>query len=138
MIIIRPLTLAGLTEMGMDKSGNYSTPGANGITKITGWTTRSGFPDTVITNNELVVNGDGNVTFQISITRSSTSGSTDNIRLYKNGAQVYATPNFGFTTGTTGSYTTDVVEGDSFSLYYQNGQFSVKTVTAGYLYYDVN
>jgi len=52
-MIIRP-TVKPLINMGMDKSGNQ-TVSTNVWTLVTGWTIRSGYPDTVITSDGLLI-----------------------------------------------------------------------------------
>lgn len=125
--------------MGMDKSGSY-TPPANSTTKVTGWVERSGYPGTVISNDELVVNADGNITVQLFGNRSSYGQTSDQFYIYKNGSQVATGGTLQFNADQSFSWTGAVVAGDRIAFYYKNGSFVAgRNLDAGsYLYYTVN
>lgn len=129
--------VAGFTEMGMDKSGTFVAT-KNSTTKVTGWVVRSGYPDTVITNNALVVNGDGNITAYCYVTRTGTSYQ-DKVAIYKNGVQVAISNQTTFDTYRSVNWTGNVVDGDTLDVRYQNGSYtSDNNITGGYLYYAIN
>lgn len=125
--------------MGMDKSGTYSAP-FNQTTKMTGWVERSGYPGTVITNNELVVNADGNITVYLFGDRSAYANTGDQFHIYKNGSTVANTGNLSFNADGSCQWTGAVLAGDTFAFYVKNASaFQNFTMQTGsYLYYTVN
>lgn len=131
-------SVVNLTALRMDKSGSYPAP-ANSLTKVTGWAPGTGATSVDIVNNELVVNGDGNITVSVQLTRSSTDSTNSNIRLYRNGVQVQASATFGFANTQSLSWTGNVAAGDTLAAYYyaQNA-FNGTNITAGYVQYTVN
>ncbi|MGJ5667812.1 hypothetical protein QLG13_08075 [Rhodococcus aetherivorans] len=128
-----------LTPMRMNKSGTAPTMPANATTKIPGWTADAGHPQTSIVNDSLVVNGPGNITVTMSITRGTTFGAlNDNVKIYRNGAQVAVSPNFSTGGTQTATWSGTVALGDRIEAYYTNAEFSsTNTVTGGYLQYVI-
>lgn len=136
MIVIRPLSTPFI-PMGMNKSGTFSAP-KNATTKVTGWVERSGYPGTVISNDALVVNGDGNISVSCQVTRSGTEY-TDQVAIYKNGVQVAISNESTFANTRTTSWTGNVVNGDTLDVRYKNGSaFNAMNITGGYLYFSIN
>ncbi|WP_148222533.1 hypothetical protein [Rhodococcus opacus] len=62
--------------MGMDKSGDFYFENFP-WTKVPGWTVRSGYPNTVITSDGIVVSGSGAVTIRFRVIRVSSTGLSD-------------------------------------------------------------
>ena len=70
-------TASIFSAMGMDKNGTQALP-SNATTKVTAWSTRSGFPATVINDNDLLVNGAG----AVDITATAiTAGTRESMRV---------------------------------------------------------
>ncbi len=123
--------VAILTPMGVDKAGTQAVP-ASTTTKLTGWATRSGYPETVIDNNDLVVNGPGNITPTLKITLTSNAPAAIPFRILKGGAQI-ASGNIPFNT-TTAQITapsTPVVPGDRISADISPGLGASVTIQSG-------
>jgi hypothetical protein len=102
-----------VSSMGMDKSGQLNLPAPNSTWhKVTGWTTRSGFPATVITNDALVMDAMATGTVEFRGTFTLTSG-TQEFRAVLNGSTVIATVSTGVTSTTPG---VSVAPGDTLEL----------------------
>jgi hypothetical protein len=98
--------------MGMDKSGTQQLP-ASSPTKITGWTVRSGHPDTSIVSDAMVMNGAGTGTVTFRGGTGSVNG-TFEFRAYHNGVGIGSWTN----KNTVGSVTSvTVANGDTIELY---------------------
>jgi hypothetical protein len=113
--------------MGMDKSGVFNVSPANGTpVKVTGWTVRAGFPNTQIVNDELVMNGHGNVTITY---RGDLAGNfgTRTFYAYKNGVQQDSVTDA--TEDTTASI--PVAPGDTIALYASTTSVSGDDVQPG-------
>lgn len=126
-----------ITPRKMNKSGTQSLGSSTGNIKITGWARETSNPVTpteAIVNNELVVDGDGNITITASGFSFSSTSSMSGLRLYRNGVQIETT-----TSLSTISWTGDVQAGDSFALYVAKTTTLSRTVNAnGSLGYTVN
>jgi hypothetical protein len=122
--------------MGMDKSGSQSFPGSS-TTKVTGWVERSGFPGTVISNNELVVSGPGNITVQASITLSGSSVS-DTVHIYKNGVSVASASGEFSSTKAVSWSNANVNPGDTIAFYYQNASGFTRSTSSAFIYFTIN
>lgn len=102
-----------MSSMGMDKSGTYELPAPLSTWhRVTGWTVRAGFPDTVITSNAMVLDESAVGTVEFRGAFSLTSG-TQQFRAVLNGSTVIATVNSGVTSTTTG---VAVTAGDTLEL----------------------
>lgn len=109
-----PSAPAVLTRAGMDKAGTWTIPGA--WARPPGWTIRSGFPDTEIEGDSLVMNGPGNI--RISYRGGHNSGGfgyTITKRVLKNGTVLHSNS----TIDTVHTVDTSVVAGDLIWCEYQ-------------------
>ena len=61
MPLIIAAGIVGPDPMGMNKNGDQAVAAGATDLKVINWTARSGYPNTVITNNELIANGSGAV-----------------------------------------------------------------------------
>ncbi|MDV2477143.1 hypothetical protein F8M49_20700 [Rhodococcus zopfii] len=128
-----------LLPMGMDKSGTL----ANGSSwhAVTGWTPRSGFPDTVITSNGLVANRPGEVTVygKITVGGAGLIGPAVAFRIKRNGAVIFESPQAGATQ--SGSVTVTLAAGDVLTMESKSSStYGSRTTQAGadntYLYFE--
>lgn len=123
-----------LVRQQMDKSGNFTTAGAQ---KVTGWTSDATYAAT-ITSNALVLQGSGTVNITLSAAWSA-SFTTGQIRIYRNGAQIATSAtvgNGGTVTSGTATVTANGVaatHGDTFEVY-KTGNLAINSGT----YLDVN
>ncbi|MGN2635348.1 hypothetical protein ACTD5D_03955 [Nocardia takedensis] len=72
MPLIVATGIVGLDPMGMNKSGDQAVPASSTDLKVINWTARSGYPNTVITNNELIANGGGAVVVRCGVSVTGT------------------------------------------------------------------
>lgn len=117
---------SAFSAMGMDKAGSQSIASPSAWLDVTGWVVRSGYPDSVIVDNGLVMNGSGTVTASYTVTSSAAPNIT--YRIIKNGAMVGST-------STAASFTTPqftVVAGDVLKLQC-NSFFGGTAITAASL-----
>jgi hypothetical protein len=118
--------LAG-SLMGMNKSGTQVIPSTSTMTKLTGWTARSGFGSTVITSDGLVMNGTlTSVTVKFKATILNNFG-TRRHQLYLNGSPVGSD----VAAGAEGSAVLSLVAGDRLELYARTSSTSGDTVQSG-------
>ncbi|MGU3587189.1 hypothetical protein ACLBYD_29070 [Rhodococcus sp. C26F] len=127
-----------LTPLGMAKAGSFDGGGFNSTNHVTGWAPESGTPPEQIVGDELIVNGNGNITVTLSMTRSSTSGTASTFQLFRNGVQVATSASLSFDTTGTCSWTGDVVVGDRFRAIWYKNTANAQSITAGFLRYVVN
>ncbi|MBF6296298.1 hypothetical protein IU459_01920 [Nocardia amamiensis] len=78
-----------VSPMGMNKSGVQSIAGNTTNQKITGWTPRTGYTQTVVTGSELIADGPGPVVVhgRIELTQSWATSSQLSVMVMKNDAQ---------------------------------------------------
>lgn len=98
---------------GMDKSGTYTLPSLSTWTKITGWAARSGYGDTVITADSLIIQGSGVVTVTFKGTFSPAFG-TQQFQPYLNGVAIGTAANSGVQSAVAN---VSVAHGDTLALY---------------------
>ncbi|MDM7488694.1 hypothetical protein QT969_10365 [Rhodococcus sp. CSLK01-03] len=128
------------SPLRMTKNTSQSIPNST-TAKITGWNPDSTSPHTTTTanivNNELVVNGDGTISVSMTLNRSTTN-SSDQAYIYKNGVQVAASDVNNFNSTRTATWSGTVVQGDTLAAYYKNTSgFNTATVTGGSLGYTI-
>lgn len=130
-------SLITLSPLVMTKSGTFTHTGSSGSEqKVTGWGPGSETSVGDIVDDELVVNGDGNITVTLNATRSSSSGTSSQFRLMRNGIQVATSGNLSFSTTGSASWTGNSTLGDRFSFYWYKGtgtSQSCSTATLGYV-----
>ena len=132
-----------IVGMGMDKSGTHSVSSSQTNQPVVTWTTRSGYPSTVITSNTLVASGAGNVTAQCRVTLSASwfSGTSLQFDVTKNGVSIgtMLIP-FGSAVGTFTPIPASLTNGDTIGLIYTAPFGGSGTINGGststYLYYD--
>ena len=84
--------------MGVDKSGTQD-PGRNTWTRVTGWTVRSGYPDTVESGGALIAEGTGATTITARVTFNTGAIFVERrARLMVNGSQVAINTQSGLST----------------------------------------
>lgn len=127
-----------LTPLGMTKSGSFDGGGFNSTNHVTGWAPESGTPSAAIVGDELIVNGNGNITATLSMTRSSTSGTSSTFQLFLNGTQVATTSSLSFDATGTCSWTGNVAVGDRLRPVWYKNTGNAQSITAGFLRYVVN
>lgn len=101
-----------MASMGMDKSGSQ-TISSNVWTKLTDFTVRAGFPDTIISNSTLVMSDSsvGNIHFRGTFT---SAGNTQQFRVVRNGTEVLGSV---ASTGVTATISNQTVSaGDTLEL----------------------
>lgn len=140
-VIVRGSSAA--VSMGMDKNADHAIPGATSQVKVTGWTARSGYPNTVIGSDELVSSGSGNVTVQcgVSVTGTLLFQETRKFELMLNDT-VAKTVDSASTTVTFSATALTVAAGDRIWLRVTGSTFAsytttVKTGTSTFIYFDV-
>lgn len=123
------------TPRGMSKTSSQSLSGTGDI-KLTGFTPQTGSTAADIVNNELVVNGTGNIT--VTASGFTFSGSMGGMRIYRNGVLV-ASSSSTATAPPALSWTGDVVLGDTLAVYANKVTTLSRTANAaGSLSYTVN
>jgi len=130
------------SDMGMDKSGTFAMS-SNTTAKVTGWAARSGFPSTVITNNELDSDGSASVTINCKVTLTGSWGfaSALTLRVMKSGSLLASTTiAFGATSATFSPISTSLTGTDTVYLEYSTPFGTSGTIQSGstntYLYYN--
>lgn len=143
MIIIRPPAVETFVPMGMNKNGTQSITNGSSNVKVTSWTARSGYADTVITDNELISAGGASVLInaRIQLTSALTFGSTFTMMLMKNDTQLTSTSGGqGTSVFSISNYSTSLSDQDRVWLRVSlSGSFSstIQTgSTATYLYFE--
>lgn len=118
-----------MSSMGMDKSGSQTLTNASEWTKLTSLTVRSGYPSTVITNNNLVMDETTTGTLRYRIDFSSSSG-TQRVRVVLNGVTIVgAQANRAVTTSVAG---VAVSVGDTLELQgFASGTSTFRQVLSG-------
>lgn len=126
-----------MSDMGMDKSSTQNLSSNNVWVKVTGWTVRTGFPATVITNNSLVMDQarTGTVTWRGAFVFAT---GTQQFRAVLNGTPVGAATN----NGIVGTQTmVSVQPGDTLDLEAFASVSFADTVNSGaantYIYFEV-
>ncbi|ORL15423.1 hypothetical protein A6I85_05980 [Prescottella equi] len=121
---------------GMDKVGTQALPAVSSVTfanatKVTSWTSRSGFPQTVITNDSLVSSAPMTVSYSAKVTFSSGGvGSLVQFWVVRNDTEIVANGN----TGATLTGTVTLNANDTLSLWaagHSGVTSGYRTVTAG-------
>src|SRR5678809_1014367 len=118
--------------MGMDLASNYVLPNRNAWYKILGWTVRSGFPSTVITNDTLVMDVTRiGATVTARATWTINTGSGQQMQVVKNGTTVVLGP-FSGVSGVTQTATLNIAIGDTLELQGQsNSTVGFATLQSG-------
>lgn len=125
-----------MSSMGMNKSGTQTLARASWV-KLTSFTVRSGYPDTVISNDALVMNapGIGDITFQVSF---ESTGDVQQVRVVKNGSTVLGSAVNVGVLGTISGHS--VTAGDTLELQgYSDSFFTTRTrvtATSTFLAFD--
>lgn len=137
MIIVRPPSIPFI-PMGMNKNGSDDIEKQTSR-KVTGWIERPGYPGSQIVNDELVANGDGNITIYASLTRSGKNSTNDRSYIYINGVQVVQSATWNFDETKEITWTGSISNGASISVWFNNtNAFSSNSITGGYVYYTIN
>ncbi|MFI6042291.1 hypothetical protein ACIA8C_11690 [Nocardia sp. NPDC051321] len=140
---VTPITTA---PMGMDKYGDstvISEDGGPAAVTLTGWSARSGFPNTVITGDALVAQGPGTVTVRCRVQLAANWTATSRylrLLLMQNNTQV-ASADFavGAAALTLGDTALTLASGDRIWVRMATTDERGVTVQSGsntYLYYD--
>ncbi|MGW4364612.1 hypothetical protein ACWEKT_03120 [Nocardia takedensis] len=129
-----------MDPMGMNKNGDQSVPGSSTDAKVINWTARSGYPNTVITNNELVATGSGSVIVRCGVTASGVLiGGVRRFQLMHNNTAV-TTAESDQGTITLANTPLNLVPGDRLWLRVTLTVNYATTIVGGvntYLYYDL-
>jgi hypothetical protein len=140
-----PTVTAGgaISPMGMDKSGTMAV-GSDQTALITGFVARSGYASTVITSNQLVSNGGGNVLVTARITLSGNwfSGTALIVRIMQNGSALSTTTiPFGSAVANFTAVAATLANTHTIGLNFTSPFGGSSTINAGststYVYYDL-
>ncbi|MFI6042290.1 hypothetical protein ACIA8C_11685 [Nocardia sp. NPDC051321] len=134
-----PISVA---SMGLNKNGNQAAD-KNQTTPLVNWVVRSGYPNTVLDANTLLVNAPGNVVIRTQVTLASGWGGAGGLwaQLVRNGAEV-ASVEFAQaqTVGTIPAQAITVAAGDRIAVNIVNGNIltgaTVQGGTGTYVYFD--
>jgi len=123
------------TPKRMTKSGSQTLGGSNSQNKIVGWVPGTNTVAGDIVNEELVINGTGTITVNISLTFNS-SMTNSYVAIVKNNVQMAAGSPATITTATL-TWTGAVTQGDSIAAWVLKGTTFSRSCTAGYVEYTV-
>ncbi|MFC9435560.1 hypothetical protein [Nocardia sp. NPDC057030] len=143
--IVAAGTTAAAAPMGMNKNGVQSVPGGTSNVKLTGWTIRNGYADTVISaNHELISSGAATATvrcrLEVSGNLTATEQRSFDVMLNDSPIQTFAS-----TAGSVNipAKVVTLARGDRLWVRMTGSSFGsfATTVAAGvnsYLYFDLN
>ena len=141
---LAPATVVTFAAMGVDKVG-IQDPGRNTWTRVTGWTVRSGYPDTVESGGALIAEGTGATTITARVTFNTGAIFVERrARLMVNGSQVAINTQSGLSTvkDLGLSFSTTLYDGDQVwvEAYHAATTANERNVLAGatntFLYWD--
>jgi len=141
---VAPATVVTFVAMGVDKVGTQD-PGRNTWTRVTGWTVRSGYPDTVESGGALIADGTGATAITARVTFNTGVVFVERrARLMVNGSQVAINTQSGLSTvkDLGLSFSTTLHDGDQVwvEAYHAATTANERNVLAGasntFLYWD--
>lgn len=125
-----------LTPVGMDKSGSDSQ--SSSWTKVTGWVPRSGFPDTVVDADSIVMDQPGTVNVKALFNASYGGGAGGEMRIVKTGGTVLLNQPTENAQATASSVTVALDDHIWMEARWSGGFFGQSmSVTSGYVYTEV-